>query len=127
VRRWSHTWGAGAAGALLVDNELQRLPREVAYSRINGVCNLSSEAGNLGTFYITNIRVVWFSNASHAFNVSIPYVQVSPAGQSGVHSVLVAAASTRVPSTHSCIYFNHYSTDAALHKKQRLYHVHVDR
>jgi hypothetical protein len=67
------------AGALLVDNELQLLPREVAYSRINGVCNLSSEAGNLGTFYITNIRVVWFSNASNAFNVSIPYVQVSPA------------------------------------------------
>ncbi len=66
-----------AAGALLVDSELQLLPREVAYSRVNGVWNLSSEAGNQGTFYITNCRVVWFSNASNAFNVSIPYLQVT--------------------------------------------------
>jgi hypothetical protein len=66
-----------SAGALLVDSELQLLPREVAYSRVNGVWNLSSEAGNLGTFYITNCRVVWFSNASNAFNVSIPYLQVT--------------------------------------------------
>lgn len=63
-------------GALLVDNELQLLPREVAYSRVNGVWNLSSEAGNLGTFYITNCRVVWFSSMSNAFNVSIPLLQV---------------------------------------------------
>lgn len=77
---------AGNAGALLVDNELQLLPREVAYSRVNGVWNLSSEAGNLGTFYITNVRVVWFSNASNAFNVSIPYVQVSTA--SPLHATL---------------------------------------
>lgn len=61
----------------MVDSELQLLPREVAYSRVNGVWNLSSEAGNLGTFYITNCRVVWFSNASNAFNVSIPYLQVT--------------------------------------------------
>jgi hypothetical protein len=64
------------AGALLLENELQLLPREVAYSRVNGVWNLSSEAGNQGTFYITNCRVVWFSTASNAFNVSIPYLQV---------------------------------------------------
>jgi hypothetical protein len=61
---------------LLLENELQLLPREVAYSRVNGVWNLSSEAGNQGTFYITNCRVVWFSTASNAFNVSIPYLQV---------------------------------------------------
>lgn len=66
-----------APGALLVDSELQLLPREVAYSRVNGVWNLSSEAGNLGTLYITNCRVVWFSNASNAFNVSIPHLQVT--------------------------------------------------
>jgi hypothetical protein len=63
-----------------VDSELQLLPREVAYSRANGVWNLSSEAGNLGTFYITNCRLVWFSNASNAFNVSIPYLQVCVSG-----------------------------------------------
>lgn len=70
ARVWLH------AGALLVDSELQLLPCEVAYSRVNGVWNLSSEAGNLGTFYITNCRLVWFSNTSNAFNVSIPYLQV---------------------------------------------------
>eukprot|EP00879_Flechtneria_rotunda_P023270 GHRR01024613.1.p3 GENE.GHRR01024613.1~~GHRR01024613.1.p3 ORF type:complete len:100 (+),score=24.36 GHRR01024613.1:1345-1644(+) len=38
--------------------------------------NLSSETGNLGTFYITNVRVVWYSNMAVSFNVSIPYLQV---------------------------------------------------
>eukprot|EP00879_Flechtneria_rotunda_P011539 GHRR01012053.1.p1 GENE.GHRR01012053.1~~GHRR01012053.1.p1 ORF type:complete len:282 (+),score=58.94 GHRR01012053.1:291-1136(+) len=63
-------------GALLADKELKLLPREAAYSRVNGVMNLSSETGNLGTFYITNVRVVWYSNMAVSFNVSIPYLQV---------------------------------------------------
>ena len=32
--------------------------------------------GNLGTMYITNIRVVWHSNMNETFNVSIPYLQM---------------------------------------------------
>jgi Bardet-Biedl syndrome 5 protein len=64
------------AGALLVDKELKLLPREVAYSRVNGVSNLSSEAGNLGALYITNVRMVWHSKMAASFNVSIPYLQV---------------------------------------------------
>jgi Bardet-Biedl syndrome 5 protein len=40
------------------------------------VWNLSSEQGNLGSFYITNVRLVWFSSVNDGFNVSIPYMQV---------------------------------------------------
>jgi Bardet-Biedl syndrome 5 protein len=64
------------AGALLVDKELKLLPREVAYSRVDGVSNLSSETGNLGALYITNVRMVWHSKMAASFNVSIPYLQV---------------------------------------------------
>ena len=32
--------------------------------------------GNLGTFYITNVRLVWHANMNDTFNVSIPYLQM---------------------------------------------------
>lgn len=32
--------------------------------------------GNLGTFYITNVRLVWHANMNDSFNVSIPYLQM---------------------------------------------------
>lgn len=32
--------------------------------------------GNLGTMYVTNVRVVWHSNMNENFNVSIPYLQM---------------------------------------------------
>eukprot|EP00882_Tetradesmus_deserticola_P002849 GHRQ01003030.1.p1 GENE.GHRQ01003030.1~~GHRQ01003030.1.p1 ORF type:complete len:353 (+),score=131.66 GHRQ01003030.1:772-1830(+) len=63
-------------GALLVDKELKLLPREVAYSRVDGVSNLSSETGNLGALYLTNVRMVWHSKMAASFNVSIPYLQI---------------------------------------------------
>ncbi|XP_015778467.1 PREDICTED: Bardet-Biedl syndrome 5 protein-like [Acropora digitifera] len=44
--------------------------------KINGVWNLSSDQGNLGTFYITNVRLVWHANMNDTFNVSIPYLQM---------------------------------------------------
>ncbi|XP_023600969.1 kelch-like protein 41 isoform X4 [Myotis lucifugus] len=39
--------------------------------------NLSSDQGNLGTFFITNVRIVWHANMNDSFNVSIPYLQIS--------------------------------------------------
>ena len=50
--------------------------QEEVSDKINGVWNLSSDQGNLGTFFITNIRVVWFANMNEHFNVSIPYLQI---------------------------------------------------
>ena len=52
------------------------LPKEQVFSKYNGVWNLSAEQGNLGVFYLTNVRVVWFAQLSENFNVSLPWVQV---------------------------------------------------
>ena len=49
-------------GAIIKDKQLTLLPQEQVYSKVNGVWNLSSDQGNLGTFFITNIRMVWHAN-----------------------------------------------------------------
>lgn len=63
-------------GALVDNKELKLLPLEELCSKVNGVWNLSSNQGNLGVFYITNIRVVWNATMNESFNVSIPYLQM---------------------------------------------------
>ncbi|ODM94049.1 Bardet-Biedl syndrome 5 protein [Orchesella cincta] len=48
--------------AMIVSNKkLQMLPQEQICEQISGVWNLSSDQGNLGSFFITNVRVVWFA------------------------------------------------------------------
>jgi len=63
-------------GAIIADKELKLLPKEQTYNQVNGVWNLSSDQGNLGTFFVTNVRLVWFANLAENFNVSIPYLQI---------------------------------------------------
>merc|ERR1719411_2324679 len=63
-------------GAIMKNKDLILLPDEEILDKIDGVWNLSSEQGNLGTFFITNIRVVWFADLAENFNVSIPYLQI---------------------------------------------------
>jgi Bardet-Biedl syndrome 5 protein len=63
-------------GAIIHAGELSLLPLEEVYNKIPGVWNLSSEQGNLGTFCITNVRIVWFANMAENFNISIPYPQI---------------------------------------------------
>jgi len=63
-------------GSIIKDNALQLLPLEQASNNVGDVWNLSSEQGNLGQFYITNIRLVWFANLAQNFNVSVPYMQM---------------------------------------------------
>lgn len=63
-------------GLVVKDGELILLPEEQVYSKVPGVWNLSSDQGNLGTFFITNIRVVWHANLASNFNVSVPYMQI---------------------------------------------------
>jgi len=46
------------------------------FNKYTGVWNLSSEQGNLGSFYITNVRIVWFANLAEGFNVSLPWTQI---------------------------------------------------
>lgn len=62
--------------SIIKDGELLMLPNERLMNRIAGVWNLSSEQGVLGTFYITNVRLVWFANLAPNFNVSVPYIQI---------------------------------------------------
>lgn len=63
-------------GAIVQDKKLIILPNEETYNQLSGVWNLSSEQGNLGTFIVTNVRLVWFANMAENFNVSIPYMQM---------------------------------------------------
>lgn len=63
-------------GAIIKDKQLLLLPDEDVISRVDGVWNLSSDQGNLGTFFISNVRVVWHANLAENFNVSIPYLQM---------------------------------------------------
>ena len=63
-------------GAIIKDKSLILLPNEQLYNKISGVWNLSSDQGNLGTFFVTNVRLVWHANLAENFNVSIPYLQM---------------------------------------------------
>ncbi|GAB6030767.1 Bardet-Biedl syndrome 5 protein [Chamberlinius hualienensis] len=62
--------------ALLQNSQLKTLPSEQIMSTVNGVWNLSSDQGNLGTFIVTNVRLVWFANMNELFNISLPYLQM---------------------------------------------------
>ena len=63
-------------GSIIQNNALALLPLEKLYNRIPDVWNLSSEQGNLGTLYLTNVRIVWHANLAQNFNVSVPYLQI---------------------------------------------------
>lgn len=52
------------------------MPHEKYFNKYNEVWNLSKDKGNVGKLYITNVRVVWISNDSPNFNISIPYIQI---------------------------------------------------
>jgi Bardet-Biedl syndrome 5 protein len=79
-------------GAIIHDKQLALLADEQIYSKTDGVWNLSADQGNLGTFFITNVRVVWFANLAENFNVSIPFMQIV----SSPRSPFVVAAFLRV-------------------------------
>ncbi|XP_055903904.1 Bardet-Biedl syndrome 5 protein homolog [Eupeodes corollae] len=63
--------------AILRSGQLILLPEEQIYSSIDGVWNLSNDTGNLGSFIVTNIRMVWFANVNESFNISVPYIQIA--------------------------------------------------
>ncbi|XP_073821567.1 Bardet-Biedl syndrome 5 protein [Musca autumnalis] len=64
-------------GAILQSGQLIILPQEQVINKVNGVWNLSSDQGNLGSFVVTNIRVVWYADANETFNISLPYIQIA--------------------------------------------------
>jgi Bardet-Biedl syndrome 5 protein len=44
-------------GAIIKDKALIMLPDEDVYNKVDGVWNLSSDQGNLGTFFVTNVCI----------------------------------------------------------------------
>jgi len=64
-------------GAFVKNKRLNVLPGESIIRKISGVWNLSADQGNLGTFFITNVRIIWFAEMAENFNISIPYMQLT--------------------------------------------------
>ncbi|XP_047102843.1 Bardet-Biedl syndrome 5 protein homolog isoform X2 [Schistocerca piceifrons] len=64
-------------GAIIYNKQLKLLPLEQVVTTVNGIWNLSSDQGNLGTFVITNVRLVWFADMNENFNISLPYLQIA--------------------------------------------------
>ena len=56
---------------ILIDSEIVCIV--YIYTYIFYICLFQ---GNLGIFYITNVRLVWHANMNESFNVSIPYLQM---------------------------------------------------
>lgn len=63
-------------GAIVQNKQLKMLPMEQVYSTLEGVWNLSSDQGSLGTFVVSNVRCAWFASMNEGFNISLPYIQI---------------------------------------------------
>ncbi|XP_058802061.1 Bardet-Biedl syndrome 5 protein homolog [Phymastichus coffea] len=62
---------------IINDKRLTLLPQEIINETLPGVWNLSTEQGNVGTFIVTNIRIVWYAEMNQQFNVSMPYLTIA--------------------------------------------------
>lgn len=62
--------------AILASGQLKLLPKEQLYSTLGGIWNLSSDQGNLGTFIVTNVRLIWYADINETFNISLPHMQI---------------------------------------------------
>lgn len=58
------------------ENNLVLLEDESVFLREQGVWNVGIEKGNVGSMYLTNVRIVWFREMSTNLNVSIPWIQI---------------------------------------------------
>ncbi|XP_026332343.1 Bardet-Biedl syndrome 5 protein homolog [Hyposmocoma kahamanoa] len=63
-------------GAIINNKQLQMLPLEKISLHEQSIWNLSSESGHLGTMIVTNIRIVWYADINHGFNISMPYITI---------------------------------------------------
>lgn len=63
-------------GAIIKDGALELLPREEIVSTANKVWNLAADSQSLGTYVVTNVRLVWHAEKAQSYNASLPYVQM---------------------------------------------------
>lgn len=75
--------------AVVSSQQLKVLPQEQVYSTVSGIWNLSSDQGNLGTFVITNVRLVWFADINENFNISLPYMQMGAVRNNASETLLL--------------------------------------
>ena len=62
-------------------------------SKINGVWNLSADAGNLGALFLSNVRLVWHAVLAENFNVSVPWIQIKEVMMPSLLASLLARVS----------------------------------
>uniref|UniRef100_A0A5S6QIF1 Bardet-Biedl syndrome 5 protein homolog n=1 Tax=Trichuris muris TaxID=70415 RepID=A0A5S6QIF1_TRIMR len=62
--------------SIVVHDKLRLLPLEEQQKRVDGVWNLYSDEGDLGSFIITNIRLVWFATMNEMISISMPYLHM---------------------------------------------------
>lgn len=63
--------------AIMSSGQLKLLAKEQVYSTFAGIWNLSSDQGNLGTFIVTNVRLIWYADINETFNISLPHMQIA--------------------------------------------------
>ena len=63
-------------GFLTQDKNLITLPKEKVVGKINGVYSVNNDQATLGTYYLTNVRIIWYSSNMDNFNVSLPWIQI---------------------------------------------------
>eukprot|EP00605_Chrysophyceae_sp_TOSAG23-4_P001790 GSChrysophyteH1.ASY1.ANO1.1979.1 assembled CDS len=99
-------------GSIMKDGSLNLLPLEQLYNKYNGVWNLSNDQGNLGSFYFTNVRMVWHAELANNFNVSCPYMQIKSITirNSKFGRALVIETLNRAGEKELVALFNIYST-----------------
>ncbi|KFD56023.1 hypothetical protein M514_03147 [Trichuris suis] len=62
--------------SVVMQDKLRLLPLEEQQKRVDGVWNLYSDEGDLGSFIITNIRIVWFATMNEMISISLPYLHM---------------------------------------------------
>lgn len=56
------------------ESTIRVLDNEVLVKTIQGVCNISSDQGNIGYLVVSTHRIIWVAFSDQYFNVSIPYL-----------------------------------------------------
>lgn len=52
------------------------MDKEELCDRVEGVMNLSKDYGQLGTLWVTNLRISWAASLQDNYNCSVPFIQV---------------------------------------------------
>jgi Bardet-Biedl syndrome 5 protein len=62
--------------SILLNGQLILLPEEEMVSIETGVWNVNSDSGFIGTLFMTNIRIVWHSEANSESSLSLSFLQL---------------------------------------------------